>query len=208
MKRWPIVVVVTAAATICIGALFYNVYNSTPLNESADMSQMSLRDVAIREARDYTPPEDTACSQVLTPAIHDESGATFTFATSCLAPGWTYDGSEQSEAVRSELTTPEEIDTPRETATMPEDPPATEASPSDDIVDESTRRRAVDTEERILDEARKYKPRSIHHCKDTKTSATHSKTGIRYSFPTNCIPSGWEYDKDRFERTKLYRLRY
>lgn len=44
---------------------------------------------AIQAAENYSPPADTMCTMALTPAIHDETGAEYTFPSGCIAPGWT-----------------------------------------------------------------------------------------------------------------------
>lgn len=41
---------------------------------------------AIRQAQEYKP--DGICTQALVPAVHKATGATYTFGSGCLAPGW------------------------------------------------------------------------------------------------------------------------
>ena len=42
--------------------------------------------IAIQQAKDYRP--DGICTQVVTRAVHEKSGATYTFSNGCLPPGW------------------------------------------------------------------------------------------------------------------------
>ncbi len=46
-------------------------------------------DEALAQARAYKP--ESGCIQVLTPATHTQTGATYLFETGCLAPGWVAD---------------------------------------------------------------------------------------------------------------------
>lgn len=41
---------------------------------------------AIRQAEEYQP--DGACTNALVPAVHQATGAKYTFRSGCLAPGW------------------------------------------------------------------------------------------------------------------------
>lgn len=50
--------------------------------DSANVSQ----EAAIKQAQEFR--YDGVCGQALTPAVHKETGARYTFNTTCLAPGW------------------------------------------------------------------------------------------------------------------------
>lgn len=193
MKRWPIVTAILAITAVVIGIALYNVYQ--PAREADQTENRSIsREEALEQARSWSPSSETICPQVLTPAIHKETGAKYTFSTGCLAPGWERDES----AMPSEPATLD--DEPSTVNNMPADSPDTAVSsltptPSSanslDAVDQSTQERASSTNDRILAEAKAYKPPSSQKCTNSNTPAVHQATGIRYNFPTTCLPSGW-----------------
>ena len=44
---------------------------------------------AIAAAKQFKPESYVICTQVVTPAVHTETGAKHVFSTDCLPPGWT-----------------------------------------------------------------------------------------------------------------------
>lgn len=42
----------------------------------------------LEEARNYTPPADTMCTMAMTPAVHTQTGARYTFPSGCIPDGW------------------------------------------------------------------------------------------------------------------------
>ena len=51
-----------------------------------DVSTIMQQEAALEEARKFKP--EGMCTQVMTPAIHVASGATYTFPSGCLPNGW------------------------------------------------------------------------------------------------------------------------
>jgi hypothetical protein len=64
---------------IIIGAIlffFFNIKNTNDLQN------------AINQATTFIPPKGKVCGQSITYAVHSQTGATFTFPTTCLPDGW------------------------------------------------------------------------------------------------------------------------
>jgi hypothetical protein len=43
-----------------------------------------------------------------------------------------------------------------------------------------------------LNEAKDYQTPSSDTCTSVMTKAVHAETGLHYTFPTSCLPPGWE----------------
>lgn len=65
------------------------------LDEAIDGTTEEAKAEAIRQAEAYQP--DGICTQALTPAVHIETGAKYTFNTGCLPPGWEPDPNPPSD---------------------------------------------------------------------------------------------------------------
>lgn len=192
MKRWFIVFAIIVVATGIVGAVLYNVYDPTA-NTSQYDNRAIARQEAEAQARVYAPPEGTSCAQVVTPAVHDETGASFTFPSSCLAPGWSSAFDAPTESLEeANLSPPQDATQPRDydqepETTQPTPPPHDEEY----AIEDSTRQRASRATERIIDKAKLFRPESSIRCQPTKTPAIHKATGARYNFPSSCLPWGW-----------------
>lgn len=46
------------------------------------------------------------------------------------------------------------------------------------------------SKDRAIKEAKNYRPSGV--CAQVITSAHHVATGVTYTFPSSCIPPGWE----------------
>jgi len=57
------------------------------VNNSINGARQSQAE-AIEQAEAWSPPPDQMCTMVLTDAIHEDTGAEYTFPSGCLAPGW------------------------------------------------------------------------------------------------------------------------
>jgi hypothetical protein len=44
--------------------------------------------------------------------------------------------------------------------------------------------------QKVLDEAKKYQPEG--NCTTVMTPAKHKATGVEFTFPSGCLPSGWD----------------
>lgn len=45
-------------------------------------------DQALEQAKSYSPPEGTFCTQMITKAINEATGAEYTFPNGCIPEGW------------------------------------------------------------------------------------------------------------------------
>lgn len=71
-----ILLILLAGTTIAV--LFFTQMNNT------DSQEQAVKDALIwREAQ-----VNIACGQAITPALHTDSGARYTFNDTCLPPGW------------------------------------------------------------------------------------------------------------------------
>lgn len=64
---------------VIIGAIlffYFNIKNSSDLQKALD------------QAQSFIPTVDKICAQKVTIAIHNQTGATYTFPNSCLPEGW------------------------------------------------------------------------------------------------------------------------
>jgi hypothetical protein len=104
MKK--IVLVIGILAVVAFGAGLYSINrnDSRNKNESVNSSDnpppqqikvedkndststRQTREEAIGQAKEYQPEED--CIAALTPAVHKDTGAKYTFPSGCIAPGW------------------------------------------------------------------------------------------------------------------------
>jgi uncharacterized protein YxeA len=78
MKLIAIIIAVIIVATA--GFYIYSNDNSVSIED--------LKANAIKQAQEYEPGN---CLDVVTPATHIETGAKYTFSSSCVAPGWESD---------------------------------------------------------------------------------------------------------------------
>ncbi len=73
-----------------IGVLLVMVFGIAMVDQASsttnDTNNQTAQEEAISKARLYE--SDELCAQVITPAIHTETGAELAFPSSCLAPGW------------------------------------------------------------------------------------------------------------------------
>ena len=53
-----------------------------------DPKNPAAQQQAITDALEWQNSEVRACGMAITPAVHKVSGATYTFNTTCLPPGW------------------------------------------------------------------------------------------------------------------------
>ncbi len=61
----------------------------TKIQEKTDnktMPSVQTKEEAILQAQEYQP--EGICTAVMTPSIHKATGATYTFSSGCLPPGW------------------------------------------------------------------------------------------------------------------------
>jgi hypothetical protein len=79
MKR-PLILALIGLCVILVLSFFI----LRPDTDSSSDAQAA----AIRQAKAYKVPTGTVCAEVVTPAIHQASGAQYTFPNGCLAPGW------------------------------------------------------------------------------------------------------------------------
>jgi hypothetical protein len=61
---------------------------------------------------------------------------------------------------------------------------------ANDAKDEAIKNTTEAAKQKILDEAAKYKPEGM--CGQAMTPARHKATGVQFTFPSTCLPSGWE----------------
>ena len=80
-KRLMLTLAVSLALVVGIMAFWLSRGDSPVSRESQTQTE------AIEQARDYKP-EGMLCGAVLTPAVHQATGARYTFPDSCIAPGW------------------------------------------------------------------------------------------------------------------------
>lgn len=57
---------------------------------------------------------------------------------------------------------------------------------------ESSQQEAEQRQEEVLEEARNYQPPEGTHCTTVMTPARHIETGVTHTFPSGCLPDGWE----------------
>ena len=62
--------------------------NGSAADETSEQTNAIEREAVLEEARTYEPNPDEVCSMVLTDALHVESGAEYTFPSSCMPDGW------------------------------------------------------------------------------------------------------------------------
>lgn len=204
------IIIILSVVIILAGALTaYGIFrgednkNKTKLN-----NQSSARQAALNEAEDFEPPEGTMCTQVLTPATHKETGAVYTFPNGCLPDGW-----ERNEpagpSIRSDIDSEaEEVesDDQRQQSSEPESqstPPASNTSRSQQSANTATRPSITPQQDKtnverdaVIAEAKRWHPPKGTHCTMVLTPARHIKTGTVYTFPSGCIPDGWERISD------------
>ncbi len=65
--------------TIITAGIVYYLWNN-------ETKPPQTQEEAVRQAQEYKPK--TGCTQALVPAIHEVTGARYTFPSGCLAPGW------------------------------------------------------------------------------------------------------------------------
>jgi hypothetical protein len=76
-KRTVIIIGITVAAVVTLGAVLF-----------LGMRSSSAQERAIQEALEWRSSEVRICPQVISPAVHTGSGARYTFNDGCLPPGW------------------------------------------------------------------------------------------------------------------------
>ena len=74
------------------------------------------------------------------------------------------------------------------------------------LKDEDVDREQTDTDtttrQEALAEARSYEPASDKMCTTVQTPAVHVESGAEYTFPSGCIPAGWEKTDNRLEQAE------
>lgn len=172
MSRKVILSVVTVVVLALIGALVWAaVSNVEEDNLQSERSKAKIDDrveAVIDKAERFRPPAGTACLTVMTAARHTETGATYTFPSSCLPAGW----------VPTRQTPP--ADEPTEDSGQ---------TPSSNQTQSS---RLESEKAKALREAEKYQPPAGQACTMVMTLARHIKTAVTYTFSSGCIPKGWE----------------
>lgn len=192
MNKKLLLVVVAVLAVAVIGALVWsatrNVEQGERQSESAEQVTDQRRAEVLEEARRFEPDGMTACLTVLTPARHVETGVTYTFPTSCLPDGWeAIDRDQSDDAVNGERdgasSSPDDT-TASPSATAPQNTGSRDMiTPDDQHSRESARQQA-------LREAENFRPKEA--CATVMTPARHIATGVTYTFPSSCLPDGWE----------------
>lgn len=88
--------VVVIASLVLVVAIVVASYVMTSKRNSTNLPAASSnssnppqtdKDRALQEAAAYRP--DAICADVITPAVHNQTGAAFTFPSACVPPGWT-----------------------------------------------------------------------------------------------------------------------
>jgi len=74
--------------SLLIAAILIFVYIFT---QSNPFNSIDTQEEAIIQAQEYDKTSTGNCLTVLTPATHTDTGAKYTFSSSCLAPGWESD---------------------------------------------------------------------------------------------------------------------
>lgn len=192
MNKKTLIAIVVALVLVVGGVAVWAAVNNVEETDSRQSEQSATESeereqAVIEEAKRFTPPAGTACTTVMTPARHVETGVTYTFSSGCLPDGWERlpqstvpTDPENSDAAAA----PGTDDGNRQSA------PQSNASPgatSDVTADRMTAERA-----RALREAEKYQPPAGTHCTTVMTPARHIQTGATYTFTSGCIPDGWE----------------
>lgn len=185
MNKKVLVAIVAVLILVVGGALAWAAVNnveedSDRQSESSQQEAEQREQEVLQEARAYQPPEGMACTTVMTPARHVETGVTHTFSSGCLPDGWErIDQSEVDGSSDSEGTAP----TDGEQGSSGETNSGAQSQAT----------RASDSErQKALDGARNYQPPAGTSCATVMTPARHIETGATYTFPSSCIPDGWE----------------
>lgn len=93
-----ILFIIIAVVTPCIliGSIIVMQNNRTESTQDSGVQEIrnnqseQAQTQAIQEAQQWLQGEGSSrpCAQVVTPAVHTETGATYTFNSGCIPPGW------------------------------------------------------------------------------------------------------------------------
>lgn len=185
MSRKVILSVVTVVVLALIGALVWAVVSDVEEdNLQSERSKAKIDDrveAVIDKAERFRPPAGTACLTVMTAARHTETGATYTFPSSCLPAGWV-------PTRQTPPADPAEADEPTEKPSQT----STEDSGKTPSSNQTQSSRLESEKAKALREAEKYQPPAGQACTMVMTLARHIKTAVTYTFSSGCIPKGWE----------------
>lgn len=101
-----ILLLIVVSGVFAAGFVLYNRQNDsnsssqTPEPQDPPDPADEAKKEAIRQAQSYTA--DEVCAQVLTPAVHNQTGASYVFPAACVPEGWT---PEESNYVSGKIKT-------------------------------------------------------------------------------------------------------
>lgn len=204
MRKNTIIILLSTIIVIAGGIIAYGIYNNETKKDQAQQNNQSVaREEAIREAEEFEPAEGVMCIQVLTPAVHRETGAAYTFTTGCLPDGWERVDAEVENGP-SLREAPNDNDDDRSsdaqsgnTSNKPAASNSVRTTNPTPRTDDTKKQQQYDDaasieRDAIIAEARRWQPPRGTKCTTVMTPARHIKTGIVYTFSSGCIPDGWE----------------
>lgn len=90
MSSKKIILLISIIAALVLAGFavwfFTNREDTVKENSGAVSESKMSKQEAIDAAKQYQPSGN--CTQVMTPAVHTETGARHTFSSGCIAPGW------------------------------------------------------------------------------------------------------------------------
>lgn len=193
MNKKTLIAIVVALVLVVGGAAVWAAVNNVEETDSRQSEQSTTaaeerEQAVIEEAKRFTPPAGTACTTVMTPARHIETGVTYTFPSGCLPDGW--------EPIRQAPAEPRDDDGAPSDNNSPAANDGDRQSSTGDLSVSAepgaTGDRLEAEKARALREARDYQPPADQRCTTVITPARHAKTGVTYTFPNGCLPDGWE----------------
>lgn len=83
VPAWVYWVLVGGAVAGVLYASIYAINNPDP-----EVKNSVTKEEAIEAAKNYKNGPNELCTGALVPAVHEQTGAKYTFPSGCLAPGW------------------------------------------------------------------------------------------------------------------------
>ena len=188
MRRNTIITLLLAIIVVTAAFISYAVYSNHEKNVE-NHKQSSAKERALKKAAAYQPPADRFCTQVMTPAVHKETGATYTFNTGCLPNGWKpLNRSDKknpmpAESDKNPTSEKKQQEESKDTTSTEQKRSKTSKSTTSKVTESDT--------EAALKTAREFKPAANANCTSVMTPAKHVKTGVVYTFTSGCLPDGW-----------------
>lgn len=202
MKKNPLIIILSTVIIIAGSFIAYSVFTNTASDSQQNDNHTMTKEEAIKEAENFEAPHDQMCTQVMTPARHKETGAVYTFPTGCLPDGWEREDSPKTPAPADSEGADKNVD--KDDARSNQSAPAPVPSAPNEALRTSNNNTAPSTQKApstsseqteagaALAAARSYRPPKGQHCTTVMTPARHIKTGVLYTFPSGCLPDGWE----------------